>query len=255
MAGLPRGGGVRDRRSEGDLLGRGLGAVAGGWLGSRPMGVSEGHMGSRVSAFPGQALAGTGPDVVRRPQVRTSSVGLFQSRDVCGHSRLRGWETGSRSSGCLPLTSTQQRPGESFSGLAATARESVGQLLPNATPQSSAWRSHLARRPLTLGAASLKARCYDAAMQRLLSPRPGATLLLRTSWQAAAESWSSHHSSNDNDVMAQTGGAEEDAMPCSGKCRARGPIARLQAADQQGQHHHQWSAIAEGGGPGQQYAV
>lgn len=53
--------------------------------------------------------------------------------------------------------------------------------------------------------------------------------------KAAAESWWSHHSSNDNDVMTQMAGAEEEmGMPCSGKCRARGPIARLLAADQQG---------------------
>lgn len=100
-------------------------------------------------------------------------------------------------------------PGESFSGLAATARESVGQLLPDATPQSSAWRSHLARKPLTLGAASLKVRCYDTAMQRPSEQDlSSATLLLRTSWQAAAESWWSHHPSNDNDVMTQMAGAE-----------------------------------------------
>lgn len=30
--------------------------LAGGWLGRRPMSVSDGHMGSRVSALPGQAM-------------------------------------------------------------------------------------------------------------------------------------------------------------------------------------------------------
>lgn len=103
----------------------------------------------------------------------------------------------------MPLTV----PGESFSGLGAIERESVGQLLPNTTPQSNSWRSHLARRTLTLGAASLKAQCYDAAMHRLHERHLwlclSATLLLRTPWHAAAESWSSHHSSNDNDAMTQ----------------------------------------------------
>lgn len=55
-----------------------------------------------------------------------------------------------------------RRRGESFPILEAVARESVGRHLPNATPQSTAWRSHLARKTLTLGAASLKGRCYDA---------------------------------------------------------------------------------------------
>jgi hypothetical protein len=58
-------------------------------------------------------------------------------------------------------------PAESFSGqLGNCARVGVSSSapFPNATPQSCAWRSHLARRTLTLGAASLKA--LDARMLR-----------------------------------------------------------------------------------------
>lgn len=124
------------------------------------MSVSDGHMGIESQRLPGQGMTGIGPDVVKPPRLRTRALVydvLFHPRDVCVHSRLRGWETGSMVEQVL----RPAMPGESFPGLGATARESVGQLLPNATPQSSAWRSHLARKPWTLGAASLKARCYD----------------------------------------------------------------------------------------------
>ena len=71
-------------------------------------------------------------------------------------------------------------------------------------------------------------RYYGAAPS---SHESGATLLLRMSWHAAAESWWSHHSSNDNDVMAQMAGAEggwEAVLLASAE-----PVGRLLAADQQ----------------------
>lgn len=121
--------------------------------------------------LPAQGTIGIGPDVVTYSKNRPGEddvpvVSLSRCArplDGCGVEE-DGIEVRSRLL-TMPLTV----PGESFSRLGAIERESVGQLLPNATPQSNSWRSHLARRTLTLGAASLKARCYDAAMHRLPS--------------------------------------------------------------------------------------
>lgn len=54
--------------------------------------VSDGHMGIESQRLPGQALAGIGPDVVKPPRLRATSVVqvLFHPRDVYVHSRLRG---------------------------------------------------------------------------------------------------------------------------------------------------------------------
>lgn len=153
------------------------------------MSVSDGHMGIESQRLPGQAMTGIGPDVVQARPGQMDDVccimycftlAMCTPSHGCGVGRRDRWL-----SRCLDLPCLEPwSPGESFSGLGAMARESVGQLLPNATPQSSAWRSHLARKPWTLGAASLKARCYDTAMQRPSEQDSGATLLLRTSWQS-----------------------------------------------------------------------
>lgn len=56
------GGPERDRES--DIVG----PCAGGWLGTGPMSVSDGHMGIESQRLPGQALTGIGPDVVKPPR-------------------------------------------------------------------------------------------------------------------------------------------------------------------------------------------
>lgn len=130
--------------------------------------------------------------------------------------------------------------GESFSGLAATARESVGQLLPDADPTKQRLAISSRQEALDIGSGKSKSS--------MLRYRDAAPLLSRTSrvlrscyalpGKAAAESWWSHHPSNDNDVMTQMAGAVQrrEEMRCDavalGKCRAREPIARLLAADQ-----------------------
>lgn len=133
--------------------------------------------------IPGHAMTGIGPDVVKPPRSRTTSV-VSVSRCVCPLTAAGLRDGIEVEQACLYLA----WPGESFSGLGAIARESVGQLLPGATPQSSAWRSHLARRTLTLGAASLKARCYDTAMQRL----PRRSLVLRSCYALPGTPLPSH---------------------------------------------------------------
>lgn len=76
--------------------------------------------------------------------------------------------------------------GESFPGLAATARESVGQLLPDADPTKQRLAISSRQEALDIGSGKSKSsmlRYRDAAplSEQDLS---SATLLLRTSWQS-----------------------------------------------------------------------
>lgn len=162
----------------------------------------------------------------------------------------------------LTMSTVSCVPEESFSGLLAIARESVGQLLPKRDPTKQPLAISSRQEDLDIGSGKSKSsmlRCCDATpfneaphwYSECYAP---ATLLLRSPWQAAAESWWSHHSSNDNDAMTQiagcTGCSAEDGMPCSlANAEPVGRLSRSQAADQQS------STSSSRAAPGQREAV